>query len=336
MNRNLKHPGLRVWAVPAASTLVVVLVAAGVDMDQNWARLKGLPLDQRAKLVENLKKFDLVLTSDQQTALRDLDRRIFELPLDQQAEYLTALRRFHNWLNRLPENSREEVLSAPPAERMALVQKLVGQHPSPRADTPRFIKIADPGEYSVFELAAIYKIWQVLSPAQRQEVERVPLGPPRREKLMTLGELKEIPREIQPDGFDEKHWIGRLEEQWKKARALLPLEELKKKQQPRWMQIARRQAINLYFLAHAPAAVTSERLEQFAAGFPSWVETTFDPYPPDEARRRLTIVYRLVFPAGSEIKPAGPPAGAGKGQAQGRAPGAPSLPSRPGRPSTPF
>jgi hypothetical protein len=69
-------------------------------------------------------------------------------------------------------------------------------------------------------------------------------------------------------------------------------------------EILRRQAINYYFIQHRPPAVLPERLADFVAAFPPWLQNAFDPYPPDEARRRLTIVYRLVFPSPAEMKAA--------------------------------
>jgi hypothetical protein len=340
MSVEIRRYKLRVWGPPVITCLAVLLVAAGVDLEQNWARLRSMPREARAKLAENLKKFDLVLKPDQQKALRTLDRRIFDLPQAQQAEYLAAMKRFHTWLAKLPDNRRDEVLEKAPAERMTLVRKLAAQYPVPRADTPRFLKIADPGEFSPFELAAIFAIWRDLTPAQRQGVERVPLGPNRFDELFKQGDAKKLPREITPADFDEQHWITEFDSQWKKARALLPLDELKKKQQPRWAQIIRRQAINLYFLKNAPARVTSDRLAQFVASFPAWIQSTFEPYPPDEAQRRLAIVYRLVFPPGTEIKTAPPsglaPSGIGKlkDAPATRPPGAPA--ARPSRPTAPF
>jgi hypothetical protein len=38
------------------------------------------------------------------------------------------------------------------------------------------------------------------------------------------------------------------------------------------------------------------------AALPIWVQATLDHYPPDEARRRLSFAYRLVFPYPKEIK----------------------------------
>ena len=73
--------------------------------------------------------------------------------------------------------------------------------------------------------------------------------------------------------------------------------------------LMRRLAINLYYLEQPPPKpVDPQRLAQFFAAMPPWVRTHFDAYPADEARRRLTLVYRLLYPK-DEFKPT--PAGRG-------------------------
>ncbi len=66
-------------------------------------------------------------------------------------------------------------------------------------------------------------------------------------------------------------------------------------------------------------AVKSDRLAAFVAAFPTFIQSSFEQYPPDEAQRRLTIVYRLVFPPGEEMKPvpAASPPPSGTGSAPG-------------------
>jgi len=329
MSLDIKHHLIRVFGLPAISALATILIAAAFDPDRNWVRLRALPGEQRLKLVETLKKFDLIYTREQQQALRDLDRRLNELEPAEQTKYFAVLRRYHNWLNRLPEKKQDELKEKPPAERLSLVKKLVAEHPVPKMKTARFLQITDLGDYSPFELAAFFKIWQVLTPAQRREIELVPAIPKRHDALFKSGAAQKIPGEIRPTDFDEKHWVGQVEIFARDKRPILQLNDLKKKQESLRAEILRRQAINYYFIQKRPQAVTPERLVQFVAAFPSWLQSAFDPYPPDEARRRLTIVYRLVFPFPAEIKasprpstaPAGPnpPRGAtspsGKGQA---------------------
>ena len=61
-----------------------------------------------------------------------------------------------------------------PGERMELITKLVKDHPVTHAATARFLQFVDVGDYSPFELAAIYQIWHSMSPAERQQVEKMP------------------------------------------------------------------------------------------------------------------------------------------------------------------
>jgi hypothetical protein len=294
--------------LPLLVALATILIAAGVDFDANYERLRTLPAERRKKLVENLNRFDAVLSVEQQKAVRELDRRIHALDPSQRTEYLAALRRYHNWLGRLSGDRREEILRTPASERLAAIGKIASlpRFKTLTDKTPPFLQIAEIGEYSPFELAAVYKIWQVLTPAQRKEVERPLNNAVRLQALFRIGETKKLGREILPEGYDEQKAIADLESHLRKGRLALVLDEPKK--QARAAEIIRRQSINFYYLSAEKQAaikrVAPERLEQFAASFPSWLQPTFEPYPPDEARRRLTIIYRLVFPPPSEIPPA--------------------------------
>jgi len=315
MSLDIKHHLLRVLGLPAVSALATILVAAAFDPDRNWARLRELPGEQRLKLVDTLKKFDLLYTRERQQALRDLDRRINELDPAKRAEYFAVLRRYHNWLNRLPEKKQDELMDKPVDERLSLVKKLLAEYPVPRATTVRFLQITDLGDYSPFELAALFKIWQVLPPERRRPIEKLAALPKRHEALFAWGAEHDSPREIKPADFDDKHWLSKFETFAQKKRPALLFNELKKKQEGIRAEIVRREAINYYFLENRPLpnAVAPERLVDFVAAFPPWLQSAFDSYPPDEARRRLTIVYRLVFPSPLEMKasprPSTPPAG---------------------------
>ena len=300
------------------SALAVVLIAAGTDPDANWTRIRALSMEQRTKLLQNLRRFDLELTPEKRQAIRDLDRRIAELDPARQSEYLAVLRRYHNWFNRLPENLQNDVLTKPPGERMTLIRKLVAAHPVPRADTPQFLRVAELGEYSPFELASLYKIWQEASSAEREKIERLAERPRRREALFRQGAQRKnpIPRETKPPDFDVEKWTEDIEENWRKTRPLFLLEEAVKKKvdetflkkfEARRKEILRRQAINLFVAKTEVRAVDSGRLAQFVAGLPPWVQSTLDQYPPDEARRRLSFAYRLVFPYPKELTGGGSP-----------------------------
>jgi len=288
--------------------LATILIAAGVDLEANRERLRALPAERRKKLVDNLSRFDAVLTSEQQQALRDLDRRIHALEPSQQGEFFGTLRRYHNWLSRLPDDRRDEIMRTPASERLAAISKVASlpRYKVPSGRTPPFLQLAEIGEYSPFELAAIFKIWQALTPAQHKDVERPVNNAGRLQVLFRLGEAKKMPREILPEGYDEQHAVAEFEAYLRKGHSVLVVEELKKRNEARSAEIMRRQAINFFYLTAeqkgAVKRVASDRLDQFAASFPWWLQSAFESYPPDEARRRLTMIYRLVFPHPSEIK----------------------------------
>ena len=125
----MRRDALQFWILPGISALATLLVAAAVDSGDNWARLRAMPKQQRQRLVDNLQKFDLVYSVDQQQALRDLDRRINELDPARQAQYLAVLRRYHNWLDSLPDTLQDAVKEKAPGERMEFITKLVKDHP---------------------------------------------------------------------------------------------------------------------------------------------------------------------------------------------------------------
>ena len=299
------------------SALATVLVAAGFDRDANLARLASMPRERRQALLDNLRKFDLVLTPEKRQAVLRIDQGIQGLEPDERVTYQAVLRRFHNWLESLPEGQRDLILDQPANERMAEIKKLLVNYPVPRVDTPRFLRIAEVGEFSPFELASIYRIWETMTPAERKSVEQIPVSSRRMESLFKRGELKNIARETTPADYDEVQWTARTEAQLKKSRVGFLLEELRKKADKgdaRRAEIVRRQSMNFFLVNRRHDAVTPERLEQFAAAFPSWIQPSFDSFPPDEARRWLAVVYRLVYPAPAEIKPPTGPGAKAPGQ----------------------
>ncbi len=326
---------IRFWAVPVISALATMLVAATVDPSGNWDRLRALPLEARQRLVENLQKFDLLYSPDQQAALRELDRRINELDQAQQVQYLATAHRYHNWLEGLPEKRQDELKEKPPGERMELIKKLLKDHPVPRASTARFLQVVDVGDYSPFELATIYQIWQSMSAAERQQVEKMQPGP-RRNRLFGSEEAKKIAAEFKRQAIDEVKWVHELEVFAENHKNAFFLQELKTSEDGgRPHEVLRRQAINFHFLHenYRPKPVDPDRLDAFLMSFPPWLISRFDHHSPDEARRRLSVVYRLVFPPGHEIKqesrPAAPAAGARTSPAPSR-----GTPSPAGKPSS--
>jgi hypothetical protein len=120
------------------------------------------------------------------------------------------------------------------------------------------------------------------------------------------------------------------------------LNPLKKADPAKQEKARRRIATSYHFLEKPPAAVNPVHLMRFEAALPPWYRGQFDHLPPEEARRRLTILYRLIYPAPAEMPeigkaaaqgattPPGPPNATGAGAAAGSAPRSVPPPPRPG------
>src|SRR5436305_82167 len=85
-----------------ASGLVVLLLGASDAVDEARARVLGMPLEDRRQIEENLRRFDQVLTNEQQKAVRELDERLARLAPEERIRYLAVLRRYHNCIDSRP------------------------------------------------------------------------------------------------------------------------------------------------------------------------------------------------------------------------------------------
>jgi hypothetical protein len=56
-----------------------------------------------------------------------------------------------------------------------------------------------------------------------------------------------------------------------------------------------------FMLGFHPAPVEPNRLDRFAHAIPPWLLDQLDALPPDAARHRLEILYRLIYPDGQEM-----------------------------------
>ncbi len=327
-------PFLRSFLARALAILVVPAVAAlsigaGDVPGDARARLQNMSPQQRTELAEALKQFDLQLTPDQQKSIREIDQQLSNLAAEDKVHYLAALRRYHNWLDSLPETVRDNLQAKPPGERMAQIKTLISSYPLSKESSPYWMQFSEVAGSAPFELATTFKIWQELTPQQRREIESLPAGEKRRSKLDEYRRELKLNREIRPHDFHVDDWIPKVEAKIADISAYDPelknavakaeknavaKAELASKRKNEGKEEAsrivsplmRRLAINLYFLEQpAPRPVDPARLAQFFAAMPPWVRTSFDSYTADEARRRLTLVYRLLFPK-DEFKPARP------------------------------
>lgn len=309
-----------------ASAVMVFLLGASDAVDDARERLLGMSLLERRQIEDSLRRFDQVLSTEQQKSLRELDQRIAKLAPEERVHYLTVLRRYHNWLDSLPETVKNSVLDKPAAERMGLVKSLITKYPLPDEGTPAWLVVVDNSVGSPIEQAAMFKVWQEMTPEQRRDFEAQPAGSRRPQALLRRYGGNKIIRELTPRKFLEEEWLpktfARLREYQKDVDPELkemlskteikpdaPSPKLKAQEAAEKFRQARihRSAVNLYYLNQpTPRRVDPQRLNQFLGAMPPWIRATFNTYSADEARRRLTLVYRLVFPYPDEFKPTAP------------------------------
>jgi hypothetical protein len=346
-----------------ASAVLVLLLGASDVVDEARARLLGMPPQERKQIEESLRRFDQVLTVEQQKAIRQIDQRIAGLEPEERVHYLAVLRRYHNWLDSLPETVKNSVLDKPVPERMALVKSLTAKYPLPDEGTPAWIAVVDNSVGSPIEQAAMFKVWQEMTPEQRREFEAQPAKNRRPQALLRRAGANKIIHELTPSKLVEEEWVDKTFARLREYQKIDPeLKETltktdikpdapvpKKAQDAEKSRRVRlhRSAVNLYYLNQPPPrGVDPQRLAQFLGAMPPFIRATFNTYPADEARRRLTLVYRLVFPHPKEFNPMvstgskTAPAPAAKGSAVPPAPAPISEPDRTAprspTPGTPF
>ncbi|MDR3619716.1 MAG: hypothetical protein P4L85_10230 [Paludisphaera borealis] len=319
MTDNAKNSFPRSRPLGLLAGTLVVMAAGAASLDENRARFLQASAVARRDLAESLRRFDQDFRVEQQQAVRSIDDRLKTLPTEEREHYLAAMRRFHNWVEGLPERVRDDLLAKAPDQRLGSVKTLVAKYPLPDVEARSPVDFIQTGGTGAFEVASLCKTWLALSPQERQKLDGSPAGS-RRAELRRLGHNRNIPAELTPPDYNEKHWIdqaenrlneirgsGTVQKDWitKLENRIAQTSANRKgdgKESPR--PFLHRLAVNLYVQEHTPPAkVDSGRLAQFFASIPSWVQSTFNVFPSDEARRRLTLVYRLVYPHPQEFDP---------------------------------
>jgi hypothetical protein len=277
----------------------VSLLASGDDNATGGpaaaARLRTLPREERLVLAKNLNRFDL-LSSSEQAALRTLDSQLTRLPADDRTRLMSLLQCYHLWILGLPEAKRKELAAASGDARLALVQQSRDQTRAQKGPRNAFLltQFAWLSPISLFETSHLIKIWLNLKPEEQAKIEKT--APAERgKKLHELGPYVGVPQEKRPSVAE-----------WDKVRKHINSKEnLKKRFDALKAQAKDNQARRLmeahYFLDNEPAPVALRKLLQFESALPSWFRDQYSLLPPEAARRRLTILYRLVFPEGQEM-----------------------------------
>jgi hypothetical protein len=312
--------------------LAFPLFARGGE-EENWQRLRAMPREQRVILADRIRDFER-LGRDEKAAVRALDRKIDALPPPDQANYYAVLRRYHLWLHTLTDDQRKELDAAPTDRKMGLVAKFraaEGKKETGASPVSTLFQLADPWGRSPFEMAHNLEVWFALGPAHHAELEKLGM----RERTKRMNELsRQIKGKVRPLAqLTKPQEDAALKQLDKQAQTKGWLRnQLRKSDTEKQVVDKRRLANNFHFLANPPKPVQAVNLLRFETAMPSWFRATFDHLPPEEARRRLTVLYRLIYPFPNEI-PAGGPSTAVAAPAPAREPKAP--PSGPGRPPAP-
>jgi hypothetical protein len=292
----IRHRRRPTRAVLLPLLALLAMPARAADPATNLERLREMPLERRQALARNLQQFD-ALTATEQAAIRELDRQLAELPDEDRARYLGVLHRYHLWLRTLTDEQRRSLQGAPPERRMALVRKLAAGRSVPtwrKADRAVFLgSTLNPSP--LFDQAYSIRVWLALTDGERAEIGKLPARQ-RPSRLAEIGRLREIPDPRPPmvRRFEEN-----LGEQMTKRPGLRKAVEALK---PQAKAVIARRLAEARFLARDEApAVDPRSLDRFVALVPGWLLEPLDGLPPEPARQRLSVLYRLAVPEGQEL-----------------------------------
>lgn len=275
-----------------AASLVLVATALGgtlLDPDSPPAdSLRQIPAASRRALADQLRAFDR-LPREEQAAIRALDRQLQEMPIDERLRLESVLHRYYLWTLTLPEDRRRALEQASPADRIALVRQFRGEGQPERDQQANqvFAQSAVLSPISLFESAFLLKVWFRMTPAEQKQTEAIKAFDQRMQRFATLAAEKQVAR----DEFDELK---------RQATAEMPRgPALKAREVKGRGLLMARLAEARYLLQQEPEPVAPDELLRFQAGMPTWFRETLTPLAPDAARRRLTLLYRLVFADGA-------------------------------------
>ena len=295
-----------------AITLAATLALTGPGPDEpiaatiREARLREMPPERRQLLAERLKAFD-ALDPAERAAVRRLDEQLAAESEDDREKDLAALRRFHLWVQTLPESQRSKIREATPGDRMKVVEAIRSQKDAGARPRAGFEHSVHFGKLSPFSLAREIKFYLSLDPKEKEEVDRLADG----ERLRRLNDLG---KKHHPGGIAQpsKAELDALFEEAVKSKKFPRLLEIindaakKKQARPQALEQAKQRLVNrYYFTEHTPAKVAPDRLLEFDRALPNWLRGGLVSFPPDDARRQLAVLYRLVYPAPAEfnVKP---------------------------------
>ena len=151
------------WCLPVISAAVMLLAAAAFDSE---AELGAAPCSARrspgqaGREPQEIRPALYSGSSKSRCEILTVGSTSFPAslaPVSRRAESLSQL------AQSAPREQAGRAERLEPANRMAAVKKLVRDYPLSKPATSRFLRRVDLGEYSPFELASLFMIWQGLS-----------------------------------------------------------------------------------------------------------------------------------------------------------------------------
>ena len=320
--------------LPCAFALALIALAA--DEPSGEIRLEGMPVEHRRQLAETLTRFD-ALPDDDQATVRTLDEAIARLDPAVQARYRVVLRRYHAWISGLDEAKRAELAKAPTVDaKLGLIAKWrKAERQADEKAKSRMILGVHPGDLGSMppiEMANLLRIWFSLNDKEKARVEAIPTIPNRVFELRRLGFASQFQFQRFPPQ-DEAPIVARLEAN-DRVKTIFPgFYKRKEKEQAPEPATGKKKAElrpgvlanpvhslaeSVYFNDHPPIPVSKANLDRFEADLPHWFRSSIHPLPPEDANRRLTIVYRLIYPHPAEMPAPKPKADPAKPAAEAR------------------
>ncbi len=335
--------------LPLAVILMLICVpqTTAQEPSENFTKLNGMTREERARMQKRLDAFDAMDRADR-NRIREFSDRIGELEPEAQARSLSAMRRYHAFYLSLPDDKRRALdAKTDPAAKLSLIEKYRTEiKTTGRKLAPDAIQISTLSPVRLRGLARHLIVYFSLDPVkdakERGEFAKLSKVTDRENRLRSLIQAKGLKdrQELREKLQEELEEFASMEAKVRKnpilARRLIQLEKEaaikgtekadmplnKRGLTPRLKDLAStvkdnstKNLINLLDEQEVlrdleGSKVDPAKLEMFEDALPGWARESFDDLPPDAARKRLKVLYRLVFPEGEEMQPikAAPPA----------------------------
>ncbi len=300
-------------------------IALGSEPEDNLARLRAMSRDERERFSKKLAEFD-AMEPGQREAIRSLNESLAEAEPESRARYLSVLRRYHVFYQNLPPEKRRAIDQATdPAKKLELIGKYKAEPKRSQQEIRRYADVIQISALSPLRLRELsthlfvyFKLDPVKDAKDRAELARTNDPVKRRVFVRSLIQSHSLGSLVRQENAEFRiadakvnKYLDRVESELGKAdverakRAKLDPAKLGPKTKDEFEK-RRRAVLNKLdeiqvFHDFDPTTVESANLDRFEAALPAWARESIDPLPPDAARRRMKVLYRLVFPPGEEM-----------------------------------